>query len=406
VCMIMAKGESVSRFVLRLLPGGLLLGAAWILVFLDLLNWARPLVPVTAFAVTVGGILLGLRFGYVRVVLSLIILALADHALRLAPPGGAFTPARTIGAVVALLVPINLAALAWTPDRGARRLWTIIIAAQVLGGALLLRPGAAEAAHVLWRTLEHVQYEWPGTGRLAPLAFGIALVLALVRFGLRPRATEAGIVWALVAASLAFGFAEGRLIARLYLATGGLVLIVALVETSYALAYGDELTGLPARRALNGLLSELGPPYAVGMIDIDHFKQFNDTYGHQTGDQLLRKLAGTLAAAVHGGRVFRYGGEEFTVIFPGLSADQAGPHLENLRAAVAAMPFVVRGPERRRKRRWRFRRGSGGRGQVRVTVSIGVADSAAAGPTSTDVVRAADEALYRAKHAGRNRIAV
>ncbi len=394
----------MSRFVLRWLPGGLLLGAAWLLVFLDLLDWARPIVPVTLVVVTIGGVLLGLRFGYVRLVLALVVMALGDQALRLAAPGAAFTPARTIGAVVALLMPLNLAALTWTPDRGARRLWIAIIAVQVLGGVLLLQPEAAEAARVLWRTLEHVQYQWPATGRLAPLAFGIAIVFALVRFGLRPRATEAGIVWALVAATLAFGFADGRFVARLYLATGGLVLIVALVETSYALAYSDELTGLPARRALNGLLTGLGPPYAVAMIDIDHFKQFNDTYGHQTGDQLLRKMAGTLAAAVQGGRLYRYGGEEFTVVFPGLSADQAGPVLENLRAAAAAMPFVVRGPDRR-KRRWRFRRGSGGRGQVRVTVSIGVADSAAAGPTSADVVRAADEALYRAKHAGRNRVA-
>ncbi len=405
--MIKAKGARVNRFVLRLLPGGLLLGAVWVLVYVDLLDWARPIVPATAFVVMIGGILLGLRFGYVRVVLSLVILTFADLALRLAPPGGAFTPGRTIGAVVALLAPLNLAALAWTPDRGARRLWTIIIAAQVLGGAILLRPGAAEAARALWRTLEHVQYQWPGTGRLGPIIFGIALVLALVRFALRPRATEAGIVWALVAVSLAFGFAGGRLIARLYLATGGVVLIIALVETSYVLAYGDELTGLPARRALNNLLSELTPPYAVAMIDIDHFKQFNDTYGHQTGDQLLRKLAGVLAASVHGGRLFRYGGEEFTAVFPGLSTDQARPVLENLRAAVAAMPFIMRGSDRRRKD-WRFRGGSGGSGdsaQARVTVSIGAADSASAGPMSAEVVRAADEALYRAKHAGRNRVA-
>ncbi len=396
----------MSRFALRLLPGGLLLGAAWGFVFLpDLSDWVRAAVPVTAYLVTIAGILLGLRFGNIRVVLSLIILALADQAVRLAPPGGAFTPAKTIGAVVALLVPLNLAALAWTPDRGSRRLWTTIIAAQVLAGAQLLRPGAAEAARVLWRTLEHVQYEWPGVGRLAHFAFAIAFVLALARFVLRPRATEAGIVWALAAAFLALDLTGARFVARLYLATGGAILIVAIVETSYALAYSDELTGLPARRALNGLLSGLGPPYAVGMVDIDHFKNFNDTYGHQTGDQLLRKVAAMLAGAAHGGRPFRYGGEEFTVVFPGLSTEGARPHLEALREAIASMSFTVRGSDRRRRRRWRHRPAFGPRHHVRVTVSIGVADSTRAGPEPADVVRAADEALYRAKHAGRNRLA-
>ena len=394
----------MGPFVLRLLPGGLLLGAAWILVFLpDLTGWARPIVPV-AFVLAIGGILVGIRFGYMRVVLSLIIVVLADQALRLAAPGGAFTPARTIGTAVALLAPLNLAALAWTHERDARRLWTAIIAAEVLCGAILLQPEAAEAARALWRTLRHVHYQWPATGPLAYVVFGVALILALTRFALRPRPTEAGIVWALVAASLAFGFAGGRFAARLYLATGGLVLIVALIETSYALAYSDELTGLPARRALNTLLTELSPPYAVAMVDIDHFKQFNDMYGHQTGDQLLRKLAGTLAGGIHGGRVFRYGGEEFTVVFPGASTGQARPLLEHLREAVAMMPFTVRGGDRRRRWRWRFLRGSGGGGQVRVTVSIGVADSARVGPISADVVKAADEALYRAKHAGRNRV--
>jgi diguanylate cyclase (GGDEF)-like protein len=389
----------VRRFGLRLLPGGLLLLAASLLVsFPDLREGARPVVPVAAYVVTAVGILLGLRFGNVPVVLCLIVLALADQAVRMAPRGAV---------TVALLVSLNLAALAWTSDRGARRsqvhLWAPIIAAQALGGALLLRPKAARAAHALWRPLlEPAQSLWPALGQFADLAFAVAFVLALGRYVLRPRATEAGILWALVAAFLALGVRDERLVATLYLATGGLILIVALVETSYAMAFGDELTGLPARRALNSLLSTVAPPYAVGMIDIDHFKKFNDTYGHQTGDQLLRKVATTLAEVTGGGRLFRYGGEEFAVVFPGLSTDEASPHLETLREAIAAMPFIVRGPDRRRRRRWRP---WSGRGRVSVTVSIGAADCTGARPTPADVVRAADEALYRAKHAGRNRLA-
>jgi GGDEF domain-containing protein len=398
----------VRRAGLRLLPGGLLLGAASAFVLAPgLREWVRPAVPVAAYVVTAAGILLGLRFGDVRAVFSLVVLALAEQAVHLAPPRGAPAPA---GAAAALLVPLNLAALAWTPDRRARwsqvKLWAPLIAAQALDVALLLRPEAAEAARAFWHTvLEPVRHQWPTAGRLAPPVTVAALALALVRFALRSRPTEAGIVWALAAAFLALDTGGGRLVATLYLATGGVILVVALVEASYAMAYSDELTGLPARRALNDLLGAIGPPYAVAMVDIDHFKRFNDTYGHQAGDQLIRKVAAVLADAPRGGRPFRYGGEEFAVVFPGLSAGEAALHLEALRKAIGAVSFAVRGPDRRGRGRSRPRPDASARGHVGVTVSIGVADSAGAGATPADVVRAADDALYRAKRAGRNRLA-
>jgi diguanylate cyclase (GGDEF)-like protein len=141
------------------------------------------------------------------------------------------------------------------------------------------------------------------------------------------------------------------------------------------------------------------------MVDIDHFKRFNDTYGHQAGDQLLRKVAAAVMDVAGGGRAFRYGGEEFAVVFAGLSAEQAIPHLEDMRKAIAESSFGVRGPRRPRRKPRQPRSASGRRQGVGVTVSIGVADSGSAGPTPADVVRAADEALYRAKRAGRNQLA-
>ncbi|HSE92968.1 MAG TPA: GGDEF domain-containing protein, partial [Methylomirabilota bacterium] len=202
----------------------------------------------------------------------------------------------------------------------------------------------------------------------------------------------------------AFGADGDPVVRSLQFAAGALALVVALVETSHTMAYGDELTGLPGRRALDELLSELGPRYALAMVDVDHFKKFNDTYGHQAGDQLLRKIAVILQSVAGGGRTFRYGGEEFAVVFLGLDVEQAGPHLEALRQAIAETTFTVRAPDRPRRKPKQTTPGGGK--EVGVTVSIGVADSNRPGGTPAEVVKAADEALYRAKRAGRNRCAV
>src|SRR5690606_30775184 len=91
---------------------------------------------------------------------------------------------------------------------------------------------------------------------------------------------------------------------------GAVVLIVSLIETAYSLAFNDELTGLPGRRALNYALNSLEAPYAIAVIDVDHFKNFNDKYGHDVSDQVLRMVAGKLRDVGGGGNASRSGGEE------------------------------------------------------------------------------------------------
>jgi diguanylate cyclase (GGDEF)-like protein len=191
----------------------------------------------------------------------------------------------------------------------------------------------------------------------------------------------------------------------MYLTSAGLVLVVAAVESAYAMAYRDELTGLPARRALNDALLRVDGTYTVAMVDVDHFKKFNDTHGHDVGDQVLRMVAGRLGHVPGGGRAFRYGGEEFAVLFPGKTAEETAPHLETLRTAVAGATFTLRGQDRpKRKPRSSRARGATGR-QVAVTVSIGAAH-ARGSAVPAQVVKAADNALYRAKEGGRNRVAL
>jgi len=171
------------------------------------------------------------------------------------------------------------------------------------------------------------------------------------------------------------------------------------------MAYVDELTDLPSRRSLNQTLINLGKKYAIAMIDVDHFKKINDTYGHKAGDQVLRMIASRLREISGGAKAFRYGGEEFIAIFPGKGVAEAVPHLEKYRKAIESIPFVVRGKGRRKSTS--KNRGKGKvspRKRARVTVSIGVAAPDRNLTKPEKVLKAADKRLYKAKKAGRNRL--
>ena len=185
---------------------------------------------------------------------------------------------------------------------------------------------------------------------------------------------------------------------------GMLLIIAALVQESFDLAFRDELTGLPGRRALNEYLGRLGSQYTIAMVDVDHFKKFNDTYGHDAGDHVLRLVAFRLAEVGDGGRAFRYGGEEFALVFSGRSVASCRDAAEAVRLAVeqARMQLRDNASRERDDEAGRSRRGQGGQGAtVQVTVSMGMADQRA-GANPKAVIKAADAALYAAKAAGRN----
>ena len=115
------------------------------------------------------------------------------------------------------------------------------------------------------------------------------------------------------------------------------------------MAYRDALTGLPARRAFDEALGQISGRYAIAMVDIDHFKGVNDDYGHNVGDQVLRFIA-TRIAETDGARAFRFGGEEFALIFPGTSRSEAVSALEKKRKELADDLFAIRGDDRPKKR--------------------------------------------------------
>ena len=178
-------------------------------------------------------------------------------------------------------------------------------------------------------------------------------------------------------------------------------LLVVIVE-SYFLAYRDDLTGLPSRRALNQLTLSLGRKYSVAMLDIDHFKKFNDTYGHDIGDQVLKLVAAQIRAVPDGGKAFRYGGEEFTIVFPRKDISQVMEALESVRQSIADYEVAIRAPVRRTKKS-RSADKKNGQKIVRVTISIGVA-SKRSKESFSEALKHSDQALYRAKENGRNNV--
>nr|WP_283102880.1 GGDEF domain-containing protein [Shewanella abyssi] len=199
-------------------------------------------------------------------------------------------------------------------------------------------------------------------------------------------------------------YQPGELPLALLISMLAVTYLLAILTQSYHLAYRDDLTGLSSRRALNTMALSLNSHYSVAMVDIDHFKKFNDTYGHDVGDQVLRLVAGKLSQVKGGGKVYRYGGEEFTIVFPNKDAESILPLLENLRSEVSHYNIVLR-HEQRKKSSKEYRKGSAANQSktVNVTISIGVAEHHG-DRTFNQTIKLADKALYVAKKNGRNRV--
>ncbi|MGL1934217.1 MAG: GGDEF domain-containing protein [Fibrobacterales bacterium] len=194
----------------------------------------------------------------------------------------------------------------------------------------------------------------------------------------------------------------------LLITASALSLIVGTVFNSFNLAYVDELTGILGRRAMREKMASLTGTYTIAMMDIDHFKNFNDTYGHDVGDDVLRMVANQIAAVTGGGRAYRFGGEEFTVVFPNKTIRQTLKHLEQVRVNVQDYQFSIRnkverpnsGQDGTKKRKIPPRSST----MVSVAISIGVAEKDTEHIEPEDVLKGADKALYRAKNNGRNQL--
>jgi len=195
-------------------------------------------------------------------------------------------------------------------------------------------------------------------------------------------------------------------LSELNIITSFALVFIGILSSIYSTSYTDELTGLPARRAYNEYVAALGNKYAIAMTDIDHFKKFNDTFGHDTGDEVLKLVAKVISSVGGGGKAFRFGGEEFVIVFSGKSKEETLEHLELIRENLEKTPFTVRNRKSRKNyKKTGKKSGLTSSKTVKITMSIGASDSKAE-KTVAKVMKKADQALYKAKRGGRNRVVV
>jgi GGDEF domain-containing protein len=193
---------------------------------------------------------------------------------------------------------------------------------------------------------------------------------------------------------------------NLWVCVIAVVIVFAVIKDSLFMAFKDELTGIPSRRALMQKIETLGRQYTLVMSDIDHFKKFNDTYGHDVGDDVLKLVASKLSKVTGGGQAFRFGGEEFVILFPNKIAAQVEPHIETIRLIIAEYDIALRTQPRPPKKPGTAPQKPARDKIVKVTSSFGIAQKSKTHKDFTDVMKLADMALYAAKKAGRNCIKV
>jgi GGDEF domain-containing protein len=235
----------------------------------------------------------------------------------------------------------------------------------------------------------------------------LGLVLGLLRLCLKTDNTHNALYFALVLSAFMHIYrdAEFGLITLVGLAA---LFSYSVLKDSFTMAFKDELTGIPSRRALMQYVQTLGRKYTVVMSDIDHFKKFNDTYGHDVGDEVLKLVASKLDNVTGGGKTFRFGGEEFIMVFPRKTSAEVMPFVEIVRQTIADYDIALRAKPRPPKPKKPLASKKPATKKlakdkvVKVTTSFGIAQRTKEHADFASIMKQADIALYAAKKGGRN----
>ena len=396
-----------------LVPVVLVGGALWLRVFLDKLGPdTRVALAYSPYLLCAVALFLAYQFNRCRLMLAAFGVALffwivQNHLqVSLSQPD-----ASRLYLALSLALPLLCLFLLLVPETGIWNLQGLILSLLFVFLALVCTqlaqwlPEASDAAAQYYRARPTEGYV---ISRGATLLIALVLVVGLVLVVVRNEEAEAAILGVLGALYFLLALLHLEDISVVMCVAAGLCLVWGLLRSTHAMAYRDELTGLLGRRALGERLNRLGRRYCIAMLDVDHFKKFNDKHGHDVGDEVLRMVSAHIDRVGSGGTAYRYGGEEFCVVFPRKSLDEAAAALDSVREQISdyRMSIRDRGKRPARARDGARRRGATrlGSSQVAVTISAGVAERSEDYPRPDEVVMYADKMLYRAKKAGRNRV--
>jgi len=317
------------------------------------------------------------------------------------------TNASNIYAVICLLVPTNILIFSLLKERGVVSLWggfrIGFLVFQLLFANWIITTKEKGILDIFKKDILPIDLQsiTPIT-EVGLVAIIIAFIILVVRQILLKSSHDMYFASVLLALFIILHNYNNQILYTTFFTASGVILIISIIQYSYLIAFHDELTGLPSRRALRQDMMKLGVNYSIAMLDIDFFKKFNDKYGHDTGDEVLKLVASIIRDVNGGGKSFRYGGEEFTIIFPGKSVSDVLPYLEELREKIEKRGFIVRSKDRPKKKPKKSTKNSRSSRPIRITISIGVAQKNEKSKTPDTVLKAADKALYRAKKKGRN----
>lgn len=370
-------------------------------------SWLQFLPHITYIAI-LAGIFLSLHFNKSRAFFVLLILLLYYWHGFSSGYGGSVSS--RVSHAIDYLFPANIALVCLMREKGlfssAGRMRSAFLLIQLILLVIFARTGEAMAYNQVTLPTGRALAGYPAVEGSALFFMGFCGIIVAILSHVRSSLIDGAFLGALAAVAMIRALPLQGDAATAFLLTACLILMLSVLQESHNMAYRDDLTGLFSRRALNEQLAGLGRQYVIAMLDLDHFKRLNDSLGHDVGDQVLRMAAARIRMVGGGGKVYRYGGEEFTIVFPGRKLEDTLPYLEELRSAIASYKFHVRSPDRpytvREGRKKRS--ASGDSTHVGVTVSIGVAESYPRLRDPHDVMAVADAALYRAKHRGRNRV--
>ncbi|TNF89475.1 MAG: GGDEF domain-containing protein [Gammaproteobacteria bacterium] len=342
---------------------------------------------------------LSIRFSRSSVFFYVLLIVATNVILRAGWADGEFTYG-----LLSTFLPLLLVVLTLLPDRGifsikAIPAYAVIVLTCVFWVIVVATQPAWALQAVLSDWLPPQYFDWTGQSQSVLIVSFASLYIMLTLSILNPSLHLCAGFGVLVMLVLQLHFGDQGRSLNVFGGTGLLMCLYAIMQETWRMAYIDELTGLPGRRALREKFQKIGSKYTVAMLDVDHFKKFNDTFGHDAGDAVLRMIASKMTRVSGGGLPYRYGGEEFCIVFTGKNSQEAVRHLDALREAIASKPFIIRRVGRRDSDN---RTKTSVNNSIKITVSIGFADSSKDESTPWNVLKRADQALYRAKGKGRN----